>query len=82
MKSHRKMLSMAGAGRGWKHEKQLFKKRSILQQKCRESIGRDVLRNQANLEATVIVITVVGIGLDKSDDSRDVEKQMNLGQTK
>ena len=27
-------------------------------------------------------MTIVGIDLDKSDDNRDVEKQMNLGQTK
>lgn len=53
-----------------------------MQQKCRESVGRDLHRNQANLEATVIVMTIVGIDLDESDDNRDVEKQMNLGQTK
>ena len=27
-------------------------------------------------------MTIVGIDQDESDDNRDVEKQMNLGQTK
>lgn len=27
-------------------------------------------------------MTIAGIDLDESDDNRDVEKQMNLGQTK
>ena len=85
-----KSLKDVKYGRSWEGVeawKTAFLKRSILQQKCRESIGRDLPRNQVNLEATVIV------GHCNSYDNswyrlgqewwnRDVEKQMNLGQTK